>query len=69
MDNIPRNSGWTTSSIEMTQNQKATQMVRLANSLMLKVGTRVMLTVNIDVEDRLINRQIEKVSVIECSTM
>ena len=44
-------------------------MVRLANSLMLKVGTRVMLTVNIDVEDRLINRQIEKVSVIECSTM
>ena len=49
----------------MAQNQIATITHGITKALMLKVGARVMLTVNVDIEDRLINGQIKKVSVKE----
>lgn len=64
IDNIPRNSGCTLSSIEIDQKKRATVMGGLTNTLMLQVSARVMLTVNVDIDGRLINGQIKKVLVI-----
>ena len=64
IDNIPRNSGCTLSSIEIDQNKRATVMGGLIKTLMLQVSARVMLTVNVDIDDPLINGQIKKVLVI-----
>ena len=49
----------------MARNQIAIITHGLTKVLMLKVGARAMLTVNVDIEDRLINGQIKKVSVKE----
>ena len=64
IDNIPRKSGYTLSSIEIDQNKRATVMGGLTKTLMLQVSARVMLTVNVDIDGRLINGQIKKVLVI-----
>ena len=49
----------------MARNQIAIITHGLTKVLMLKVGARAMLTVNVDIEDRIINGQIKKVSVKE----
>ena len=64
IDNIPRNSGRALSSVEIDQNKRATVMGGLTKTLMLQVSARVMLTVNVDIDDPLINGQIKKVLVI-----
>ena len=65
IDNIPSESGCTGSVIEAARNQKQTKTGGLAKTLELKIGARVMLTVNIDVDDKLMNGQIGKVSFVK----
>lgn len=47
--------------IEAAQNQKQTETGGLAKSLLLKIGAKVMLTVNINIQDGLINGQVGEV--------
>ena len=51
--------------IEAAQNQKQTNKGGLANLLKLKIGTEVMLTVNVYIQDRLINDQTGNIEHIE----
>ena len=46
--------------IHAAQNQKLANTGCLAKTLELKIGSKVILTVNIDIEDHLINSQIEQ---------
>ena len=62
-DQIPKNSK--ISDIREAQNRKKSETGGLALLLELKVNARVMLTANIKIEDRLINRQMETVKHIE----
>ena len=51
--------------IEAAQNQKQTNTGGLAKLLELKIGAKVMLTVNVDIQDRLINGQTGNIEDIE----
>ena len=63
-DKIPDNCKYTLTLIQAAQNQKQTN-TGLAKFLNLKIGAKVMLTVNIDRQDRLINGQAGVISHIE----
>ena len=56
-DKIPDNCKYPLALIQTAQNQKQTNTGRLAKLLKLKIGAKVMLIVNIDIQDRLINGQ------------
>ena len=54
-DKIPGNCKYQLAMILPAQNQKQTNTGGLARLLKLKIGPKVMLTVNVDIQDRLIN--------------
>ena len=54
---IPDNCKYLLTLIQAAQNQKQTNTGGLAKLLKLKIGAKVMLTVNMDISDRLINGQ------------
>ena len=56
-DKILDNCKYPLALIETARNQKPTNTGGLAKLLKLKIGAKVMLTVNIDIQDRLINGQ------------
>ena len=56
-DKIPYNYKYPLALIQAAQNQKQTNTGSLAKLLKLKIGPKLMLTVNIDIQDRLINGQ------------
>lgn len=60
-DDLPSNCSYPQQVIAVVQNPKQTETVGLARLLELNVGARIMLTVNIDIEDRLINGQVGQV--------
>ena len=60
-DNIPADCKYPLQCIASGQNRKQTDTGGLAKSLELKVGAKVMITVNIDIKDRLINFQVGEV--------
>ena len=62
IDKIPDDCSYSRNVIQDAQNQKQTNTGGLAKSLQLKIGVRVMLTVNIDIQDRLINGQVGEVA-------
>ena len=62
-DEVPKNSK--TSDIREAQNRKQSETGGLASLLELKANVRVMLTTNINIEDRLINGQMGTVKHIE----
>ena len=62
---IPDNCKYPLATIQATHNQKQTNTGGLAKLLMLKIGDKVMLTINLDIQDRLINDQTGKISYIE----
>ena len=64
-DKIPDNCKYPLALIEAAQNQKPTNTVGLAKVLKLKIGAKVMLTVNIDIQDCLINGQTGNIRHIE----
>ena len=51
--------------IQAAQNQKQTNTGGLGKLRKLKIGAKVMLTVNLEIQDRLINGQTGKISYIE----
>ena len=55
-DNIPKNVG--SSKIEQTLNRSQSETSGIAGALELKVNARIMVTVNIDLDDRLVNGQL-----------
>ena len=61
IDNIPADYKYPLHSIESAQNRKQTDAADLTKCLELKVGTKVVVTVNIDIKDRLINGQVSEV--------
>ena len=61
IDNIPADCKYHLQCIASAQNRKQTDIGGLAKSLELKVGAKVMITVNIDIKDRLINGQVGEV--------
>ena len=56
-DKTPDNCKYPLALIQAAQNQKQTNTGCLAKFLKLKIGVKVMLTVNIDIQDRLLNGQ------------
>ena len=56
-DKIPDNCKYPLALIQAEQNQKETNIGGLAKLSKFKIGAKVMLTVNIDIQDRLINGQ------------
>ena len=62
---IPENRKYTLGLKIVAQNQKQTNTGGLAMLLKLKIGAKVMLTVNIDIQDRLINDQTGIIGYIE----
>ena len=62
-DEVPKNSK--ISDIKESHNRKQSETGGLASLLELKVNARVMLTTNINIEDRLINGQMGTVKYIE----
>ena len=64
-DKIPDNCKYPLVLIEADENQKETDTRGLVKLLKLKIGARLMLTVNIDIQDRLTNGQRGYVSHIE----
>ena len=57
IDIVPSNCGFTESDIIAAQNRKPSDTGGLVKCLKLKLEAKVMLTVNLDVQDRLINGQ------------
>ena len=57
IDIVPPNCGFTESDIIAAQNRKPSDTGGLVKCLKLKLEAKVMLTVNLDVQDRLINGQ------------
>ena len=55
IDTIPANCGFTQCQIMAAQNRKQSETGGLARLLTFKLESKVLLTVNIDVQDRLIN--------------
>ena len=64
-DKIQDNCKYQLATIQAAQNQKQTNTGGLAKLFKLKIGAKVMLTVNLDIQDRLINGQTGKISDIE----
>ena len=64
-DKIPDNFKYPLALIEASQNQKPTNTGSLSKLLKLNIGAKVMLTVNIDIQDRLINDQTGNIRHIE----
>ena len=64
-DKIPDNFKYPLATVQAAQDQKQTNTGGLANLLNLKIGAEVMLTVNLDIQDRLINGQTGNISHIE----
>ena len=64
-EKIPDNCKYSLVLIQAAQNQKQTNTGGLAKLLKLKSGAKVMLTVNIDIQDSLINDQIRIIRHIE----
>ena len=56
-DKIPDNCKYPLSTVQAAQNQKQTNAGVSAKLLKLKIGAKVVLTVNIDIQNRLINDQ------------
>ena len=54
-DTVPDKFKYPLAMIEAAQNQKQTNTGGLAKLLKLKIGAKVMFTVNVDIQDRLIN--------------
>ena len=69
IDTIPANNGFTQCQIMAAQNRKQPETGDLAKLLTLKLESRVMLTVNIDIQDRLINGQIFEIADNAVSTI
>ena len=61
-DKIPDNCKYTLTTIHAIQDQKQTNIGGLARLVKLKIGAKVMLTVNLDIQDRLINGQTGNIS-------
>ena len=64
-DKISDNCYYPLALIQAAQNQKQTNTGGFQNLLKLKVGAKIMLTINIDIQDRLINDQTGSISHIE----
>ena len=64
-DKVPDNCKYPLAMIEAAQNQKQTNTGGLAKLLELKIGAEVMLTVNVYIQDRLINGQTGNIEDIE----
>ena len=61
-DKIPDNCKYQLAAIQTAQNQKETNRGGLEKLLKLKTGAKVLLTVNLDIQDRLINDQTGNIS-------
>ena len=61
-DKIPDNWKYPLTTIQAVQNQKETNTVGLANFLKLNIGSKKMLTINLDIQDRLINGQTRNIN-------
>ena len=64
-DKVPDNCKYSLAMTEATQNQKQTNTGGLAKLLNLKIGAKVMLTVNVDIQDRLINGETRNIEHVE----
>ena len=64
-DKIPHNCKYPLATIPALQNQKQTNARGLAKLLKIKIGAKVMLTVNLDIHDCLINGHTGKIKHIE----
>ena len=64
-DKVPDNCKYPLAIIEAAQNQTQTNTGSSAKLLKLKIGAKVMLTVNVDIQDRLINGQTGNIEHIE----
>ena len=64
-DKIPDNCKYPVATIQAAQDQKQTNAGGLAKLLKLKIGAKVMLTVNLDIQYRLINGQTGNISHIK----
>ena len=64
-DTIPCISGFTQCQIMATQSRRQSESGGLARLLTLKLESKVMLTVNIDIQDRLINGQMGVFEIVE----
>ena len=65
IDQIPADCKYPATLISLAQNKKQPETGGLANRLELKVGAKVMVTVNVDIQDMLINGQIGEVAGFE----
>ena len=61
IDSIPADCKYPLQSVVSVQNRKQTDTIDLAKCLALKLVAKVMVTVNIDIKDRLINGQVGEV--------
>ena len=64
-DKVPDNCKYPLAIIEAAQNQKQTNTWGLAKLVKLKISAKVMLTVNVDIQDDLINGQTGNIEYIE----
>ena len=64
-DKVPDNCKYPLAIIEAAQNQTQTNTGSSAKLLKLKIGAKVMLTVNVDIQDSLINGQTGNIEHIE----
>ena len=64
-EKIPDDCRYPFSIIQAAQNQKQTNIGVLAKPLQLKIGDKVILTINIDIQNHLINGQVGEVTHID----
>lgn len=62
---IPDNCKYTVTLIQAAQNQTQTNTGGLAQLLKLKIGAELLLTINVDIQDRLINHETRIIRHIE----